>query len=175
MKGKKTDTSFVAAFIDKCIADGIITTDEMIARARAQIDLIEAEIQKISEKKSLRSKLLDVIETFEEKKKEDRQEEAKLLPLFSFDYPNVCQKICQRLIDPNIDYDTDGEYTYYPKEKSFDKLSGQVYTDVKTDYSTVVFCIKQLLQEKVLAKHDDLFIWGERFEEYMQLNKYGED
>lgn len=143
MRGKKTDPVFISQFIQESVQDGVTTTDEIIKRAKSRIEQIDAEIKSIEGMKIIRSKLLDVISSFEKTVTKDKAEEAKLLPFFNLQYPEKCKEICDKL------------------------RHGAESLSLKIENATEVFCFKQLLEHKILAKKDYSLIPGERFNEYM--------
>lgn len=147
MKGKKTDPAFVAKFISECAQEGRDTPNKIVDRARQMIAGIDEEIRAIESKKLLRSKLLDVIVTFEKPNK-DKTEDAKLLSFFKVENPEICRKICKHLL--TISSDT----TY-------------MITGIKDP--EVLFGIKQLIEAKVIARVDYHLVRGERFDEYMKF------
>ena len=96
MRGKKTDPAFVSGFIQECVQSGFETPEQITKYAKHLINQIDADIQEIEKKKIKRSKLLDVISSFEESKK-DKSEDAKLLPFFELKYPEACHHLCNML------------------------------------------------------------------------------
>ena len=159
MKGKKSDPVFVASFIAESIQQGIVTPEAMLERARASIVEIDEQIKTIEAKKTVRSKLLDVVGTFEKSQdKKTADELPLLLPKFQFDYPVVCYSICSELIGD--------EYGL-----TFDSLFSRVCKGGKgSDYLNAKFSIKQLLLAKVIRKTDKLFFQGDNFNKYMQID-----
>ncbi len=143
MRGKKTDPVFISQFIQESVRDGVTTTDEIIKRAKTRIEQIDAEIKSIEGLKIMRSKLLDVISSFEKPVSKDKTEEAKLLPFFNLQYPEKCKEICDVL------------------------RNGAESISLKIENATTVFCFKQLLEHKILARKDYSLIPGERFNEYI--------
>lgn len=162
MKGKKSDPIWVAQFITESIEKGLTTPNEILGRAKKLIDEIDEEIKAIEEKKLMRSKLLDVIETFEKHEPEDKTGEAKILELFDLDYPETCQNIC-KYIDKSDYYNLEIDDLYYFK---CDEVS----------LSQVKFAAKQMIKAGILCKletDNELGIGarltaGPRFEEYMK-------
>jgi len=147
MKGKKTDPIFVASFIQESVLSGAETPDQIVARAKEMIVEIDEKIKAVEESKRTRSKLLDVIASFEISKK-DRTEDAKLLPFFDLKYPYLCRDICKEF------WDKFGDWPFgVPISNSM-------------EYN---FCIKQLLEAKVLDRPNGLLGRGERFDEYMRF------
>lgn len=149
MRGKKSDREFVAEFISESIQKGIETPDEIVREAKKQIADIEEEIRAVEAKKVLRSKLLDVILTFEKQAKETSQD-AKLLSFFKLDYPGSCKFICDIVKKQPIDI---GEKF---------QLLGSGENDPHMRHS-----VKQLLECKVLFRVGNQITRGERFDEYM--------
>lgn len=148
MRGKKSDSAFVAQFIAESIQDGIETPDQIVKRAKDMIARIDEEIRAVENKKVVRSKLLDVILTFEKQAK-DKSEEARLLPFFDIQYPDKCKEICIIIREAKslpIDWATQG--------------SGN---------ATAVFCFKQMLERKIIERKGNTLIPGERFDEYWKF------
>jgi len=142
MRGKKTDPSFVSFFIQESIKDGAQTPEDIVLRAKKIITKIDDDIREIELAKKTRSKLLDVISTFEKTNK-DHTEEARLLDFFKLSDPKTCKFICDMV-----------------KVKPLDKSETNLDPDAR-------FAIKQLLDCKVLARAGERIARGERFDEYM--------
>lgn len=148
MRGKKADPVFISQFIQESVLQGIESPEQIVLRAKKQIEQIDEEIKSIEIKKSVRSKLLDVINTFEKQIK-DKTEEAKLLPLFNLEYPETCKYLCEVIKKQPIPAD--------PKLYS-------TSNDLKN-----IFAVKQLLERKIIARVDDMLTRGERFDEYLKF------
>lgn len=143
MRGKKTDPKFVSDFIQECVTKlGIYSSDEIVNHAKIIIASIDNEIKMIEKKKVTRSKLLDVISAFEKTKK-DKTHEAKLLTFFDLQYPKICSQICKSMMSSG-QYDLD---------------------DIKDP--EILFCIKQLLEIKIVARTGNNLVPGDRFNEYI--------
>lgn len=143
MKGKKTDPIFISQFIQESVREGIETPEQIVQRAKKMIEQIDEEIKSIDAKKLTRSKLLDVISSFE-KKTVDRTQEAQLLPFFKLEYPKECKEICDAIV------------TYWMIEDNDDA------TPIHK------FCFKQLVDQKVIDRvGKNRFHRGDRFDEYM--------
>jgi hypothetical protein len=149
MRGKKSDQAFVAEFISEAVQHGIETPEEIVRDAKKKIEQIDEDIRAVEAKKILRSKLVDVILTFEKKSKET-SETAKFLSFFKLDYPGHCKLICEWVKNKPIDI---GE--------KFQVL-GTGENDPHMRYS-----IKQLLECKVLSRVGSQVMRGERYNEYM--------
>jgi len=144
MRGKKTDPEFVSLFITDCVKEGKETPEAICAHARKMITEIDEAIKEIEEDKKFRSKLLDVIASFEETKR-DKSGDAKLLPFFELKYPEACHHLCNVLKKSSV---------------ISTNFSGEVPPDVR-------FSIKQLIEARIICRFDDQLSQGERFEEYL--------
>jgi len=149
MRGKKSDQAFVAQFIAEAVQHGIETPEEIIKDAKKKIEQIDEEIKAVEAKKILRSKLLDVILTFEKQIK-TTSDNAKFLPFFDLEYPAQCKEICDLLKSGVSMIPINSWRTQYME-----------------DGATIKFCYKQLLERKILSRKGDNLIRGERFDEYM--------
>ena len=149
MRGKKSDQVFVAEFIAEAIQHGIETPEEIIKDAKKKIEQIDEEIRAIEAKKILRSKLLDVILTFEKQTKVT-SDNAKFLSFFKLDYPNHCKLICECVKNTPIQIGDKFQ------------VMGSGENDPHMKYS-----IKQLLECKVLHRTGNQVTRGERYDEYM--------
>jgi hypothetical protein len=156
MRGKKADTVFISEFIQHCVAGlGLQTSDDIVKQAKIIIQEIDEDIRAVEKKKITRSKLLDVIAAFE-KPTSNKAEEAKMLSFFKIQYPKTCKEICELLKH---------KVTFLP-------TSNWVTTDL--DVAEYNFCIKQMIEAKILARAEEKLVRGERFEEYMTF-VLGED
>jgi uncharacterized protein YktA (UPF0223 family) len=151
MKGKKVDTEFVSSFITNSISRGFDTQDKIVSHAKTLLHEIDEEIMKFEEKKATRSKLLDVISSFEKPVKVSKSQEARILSFFQIESPHICQNICQIIKTKVI---------------TLDQLSKSCRSHSKGD---IVFCVKQLLEHKVLAKTGEQILRGDAFEDYLKF------
>lgn len=147
MKGKKVDSEFLEKFITECVKCGIDTPQEIAARARSIILDIDNEIKRLEQRKIIRSKLLDVINTFDKQNKQSKFEGAKILDLYKIQNPLICKFICDNL-----------------NKESIDKLT-------KTNYPSddVLFCIKQLIEHNIIVRSGSKLTPGTMYNEYMRL------
>ncbi len=148
MRGKKTDPVFISQFIQESVQQGVETPDQIVQRAKKMIEQIDEEIRAIETKKVVRSKLLDVIASFEKQSK-DKTEEAKLLPLFDLEYPETCKYLCEVIQKQPIPAD--------PK----------LYSTVNDPKN--IFAVKQLLERKIILREGNRLVRGERFDDYMKF------
>lgn len=149
MRGKKTDSEFISEFISQSIQQGMDTPELIVQNAKNMISSIDEQIKKIEEQKVVRSKLLDVINNFEKNNKQTKVEEAKVLSFFKIQNPHICKYICNRL-----------------------KKTGLTINEIyHTDFSELdmVFCIKQLIEFKVITRMGDSLLRGEKFDEYLKF------
>lgn len=154
MKGKKSDSHFISEFITCSIRNGFDSQEKIVSHAKDLLQEIDKEIRKIEEKKIMRSKLLDVVFSFEKPIKLPKTGEARLLSFFQIQHPFICKYICNILKVDAVD---------------INKLDN--YTFSKEDF---LFCIKQLLEHKILSKVDHKILKGDHFDEYMKFVLYEE-
>lgn len=147
MKGKKTDTEFISKYIQDCIEQNINTPEEIVKEAQKDIEHIDDLIKHAEKLKIQRSKLLDVVNVFGTNKP-DKSEEIRALSFFKLEYPEICQYICSSL--KNYPVSVENFSAKYPA-------------------MDVVFCIKQLLEVKVIAKSGSHVLRGERYNDYMKI------
>jgi hypothetical protein len=148
MKGKKVDQEFLSKFISNCVIDGISSSEEIAEFAKKEISKIDKQIRDVEKLKVVRSKLLDVVATFEKSPK-SQNKEAKLLPLYKIQNQNIAHFICSKIMMSKIDIN-------------------DLY---KSDFtkSDLVYCIKQLLEAQVLIKDGCFLSPGELFDSYCSI------
>lgn len=64
LRGKKIDTNFVAEFVSECVKLGKISEQEICEEAKQRMNEIDIQIKKVEELKKVRSKLFDVLISF---------------------------------------------------------------------------------------------------------------
>lgn len=149
MKGKKTDPEFLSNFITECVTLGIEAPTDIVARAKKMILNIDDEIKKVEKQKFIRCKLLDVINAFEKPSKVSRSEEAKILSFFKMQNPLICKHICSIMKNKVI-------------------VIKELY-ELKFKKSDILFCVKQLIEYKIISCSDDCLLRGEMFDEYLKF------
>ncbi len=150
MRGKKVDSEFLSNFITESVQAGLDSPEAIVDRAQSLIKNIDEEIRKMEKVKVTRSKLLDVISTFQHSDKNTKVGEIRILSLFKIQNPqDFCRHICRLLKDKNV---------------SLTNLSSEITS--KADF---IFSIKQLLEAKVIAKVNNSLLRGEMYEEYMKF------
>lgn len=147
MRGKKKDSEFLSDFIVQCVNSGKNSPEDIVVEAKARINQIDMKIQEVERLKVSRSKLLDVIESFEKEEKVSASYEAKILSLFNIQYPIICKRICDHLKTSNI---LIKEINEFPTQD-------------------IVFCVKQLLELKIISKIGDCLLRGEMFDDYLKF------
>lgn len=147
MKGKRTDFMFVASFIEKCVSNNLVSTNEIINYAKSEINLIDNKIKEVEELKKTRSKLLDVIFTFENKISLPKIQDYKVLQLFNLKNKNVCKLICDQIRNGPLEI-------------------GLLIFD-QYDQTDINYCIKQLIDYKIISKVGNHILQGNMYNAYM--------
>ena len=142
MKGKKSNPQFISEFISKCIINGINTPSNILNAAQLEIENINIKIKEVENLKITRSNLLDVVERFNESS--IKNNESEVLPMFTISNI-ISKKICNLLKSSDI------QFPILINENNFD----------------VNFCIKQLLEQKIINRIDDKLCKGDRYNLYM--------
>jgi hypothetical protein len=140
MKGKKINTEFVTNFINNCIIDGKISSNEIVSLAKESIVNIDSKIKEINNLKINRSNLLDVISSFETPSNKNNIDDIKKL--------SYCIKIENKNMDIN--------QICYDLSDLFSK-------------SEIIFNIKQLVCNKILHKINEVILRGDNYEDYMKV------
>lgn len=142
MKGKKFDKEFFSQYISDCISKNITSSDDMIHHAKQRIKNLDEKIKEIEFIKQERSKLLDVIYSFQKHDKVNNNKEIRLLSLYKINNPNLCKIICENLDKLEI-----------KETQGYSKLE-------------ILICIKQLMENQVITKLGSRFVPGGLFNEY---------
>lgn len=145
MKGKKIDTEFISNFIEQCIKCGLFSTAEMLSAANDKIEYIDFQIKEVEKLKIIRSKLLDVVSTFDKSVK-DKSSEKKVLEFLNISHPHIAKIICDMLCELPISIQNI-------------KMHEQYCDDM-------IFCIKQLQDNNIVSRVGDSLIRGELFTQY---------
>jgi len=148
MRGRKADSEFISEFIAGCVKGGYDTPETIVQQARGGINTIDEEIQRVEKLKVTRAKLLDVIATFDRQAKQSKSEEARILSFFKIQQPQICKFICDRVKNGVIAIEDLGN-----------KYSNQ----------DIMFCIKQLIEHRIVAKTGSHLLRGDSFEDYLRF------
>jgi hypothetical protein len=149
MKGKRIDAEFITQFIEECIQQQYLTPEEIVVQAQSEINQIDQKILEAEQLKIRRSKLLDIISTFQKPVKIFKDQDLKIISFLQIGNPDICKFICNQL-----------------KKQACTK--DQL---INTQFSIYDFnfCIKQLIEHKVITKIGDTFLRGVMFEEYLRI------
>lgn len=148
MRGKKVDTEFLSNFIKKCADENKCSPDQILQEAKDQIYKIDNKIREVESLKINRSKLIDVINAFDKQEKVT-PDIAKSLPLFNIKNGHICKFICDLLKCNNIKFES-------------------IYTDNFNTHD-ILFCVKQLIENKIISKVGDYLLQGSRYDEYVKI------
>ena len=155
MRGKKIDNNFVANFVSSCVKDGVCLPNLISSRAKQEMNEIDEKIKSILNLKERRSKLLDVVLSFEEPKlKDDIKEELE------FQFNQLGNKISSKALIDDI--------------ANMGKQS-VVFSDAE-EKPPLFYIIKKLLKLKVLIQAKNNFYRpGINFQLYKEfLDKFFE-
>jgi hypothetical protein len=150
MKGKKSNIEFVSSFMNECIKNGISSSEDIVKEASKRIEEMEIKIQEAEKMKIIRSNLIDVIDSFSNKKIYNTSNEIIYLDLFSLQLPEICQKIVA------IVAEKPQKISDFLENSNFEK-------------ENLLFCLKQLVEHRVLVKIGDIFTRGIRFDNYQKI------
>lgn len=76
MRGKSVDAEFISVFIEKCVQKDKVTPKDIAHEAKIKINDIDHKIKMIEELKKERSKLIDVISSFDLPEEENELEDS---------------------------------------------------------------------------------------------------
>ncbi len=147
MKGKKKDPEFLNSFIEQCVQIGKNTPDDIVAEAQSRIDDIDRQIKEIEKAKIIRSKLLDVVHVFAEPTK-DKNKDIRALSFLKIQNINICKHISENIRTSGLHI-----------SKLYDKFS----------VADTNFCIKQMLELKIISKINDVLLRGDAYEDYINF------
>lgn len=74
MRGKSIDVDFISGFVQECVANGKQTPKEIASEARIKIDRIDDQIRQVENLKGERSRLIDVVNSFDSSEENDSAE-----------------------------------------------------------------------------------------------------
>jgi len=149
MRGKKIDNEFLTEFITFCSSNNKCLPQEIINEAKKEIEIIEQKIKEVESLKIKRSKLLDVITIFNSEKKIVKQDDLNLLQYFNIENQHICKFICDLLTDNSF---------------KINEIKSDIFSQ-----NDILYCIKQLLEYKVIYKVDDCILRGIKYNEYYKV------
>jgi hypothetical protein len=147
MRGKKIDAEFVSNFIINCALSGKSSSTEIIASAKAHIEDIDRKIKAVEELKITRSKLLDVILSFDKvEKAKPSNLDKQVISFYDIKDLHIGKYICDLI-----------------KNKDKIKVSNiQGFKDTDVNW-----CIKQLILHKIICKKQDFLSKDDEFDNFM--------
>jgi hypothetical protein len=149
MRGKKIDTEFVSSFILNCASLGKCSSEEIISSAKNEIQEIDKQIKHVEELKIKRSKLLDVILSFDKvEKTKPSQLEKQMISFYEIKDLHIGKDICDLL-------------------KNRDKIKIAEIKNYK--FEDISWCIKQLIIHKIVCKLQDSLVKGQEFDNFMMF------
>lgn len=149
MRGRKIDTEFLTNFITSCVEAGKFSSEDILKEAKDKIEKIDLQIKEVEKLRAVRSKLLDVVLTFDKAPKEIQPEDNKILTFFQIQNPNICKYICNQVKNSTV---------------TIDFLNSTIYNS-----ADMCFCIKQLIEHKVICRAGNILLRGELYGEYMKF------
>jgi len=149
MRGRKVDTEFLTSFITSCVESGKSSSEDILKEAQDKIANIDVQIKEVEKLKAIRTKLLDVVLTFDKATKEIKTEDCKILTFFEIQNPHICKYICDKVKNSPI---------------TINSLSNNAY-----DITDILFCVKQLIEHGVISRIRDALLRGELFNEYLKF------
>lgn len=152
MKGKKVDVDFLSSFILDCTSKNKNSAEEILKEANYQISIIDKKIKEIDSLKKNRCKLVDVVSTFNERL--DKSLEAKNLHFFDLKKKNTCNEICRILKEEGVIY-----------KHGLTESLGYIGS------TSISFCVKQLLEFKIIVYVGSDILKGPEFEDYMNFKE----
>ncbi len=147
MRGKKIDSEFLSKFIEDCIVKNKHSAEDIVAEANNKILEIDNKIKEVENLKKIRSKLLDVVYTFDKKEKSEGKG-SEFLPYYSISNHHICKFICNSIKNGSVDI--------------------RSIKDNKYKIDDLFFAIKQLSENKIIKKNDDYIVKGENYDKYVK-------
>lgn len=134
MRGKKIDTNFVADFVASCVKEGHVLSEAICTSANEKIAEIDKQIKEVEELRKLRSKLCDVIISFDTTDKvKDKSIDRDILTFHSINDKNLSLAIIVAMEKNN-------------KEISYEFASLAEFSQP----DAVIFTIKQMSKTKIV-------------------------
>ena len=147
MRGKKIDTSFVSEFVSNCVNENKTTAEEISAKAKSLIEEIDIKIREVEDLKKTRSKLCDVIISFDRSAK-NKSEDRLILDFHSIEDKKLSLEFISSM-------EKDNHVIFkFPEMGNFKDPQG------------MIFCIKQMLALKIIDRQEDIFMRAENYESY---------
>jgi hypothetical protein len=146
MRGRKIDGDFICEFVKKCAENNLSTPPEIVFQAKLEISNIDKLLLKIEKLKIKRKKLLDVILSFEEQTKNISNSDINIINFSKLTNYNLCSYVASSL----------------KEDININKLYNSSY-----DKKEIIFCIKQLIENKIITKNNSILSRGENYDNYI--------
>ena len=143
MRGKKIDVDFVSTFITDCVIKDISLSEDICKEAKLQIADIDAEIRRVEDLKIRRSKLNDVVITFD-KLKISNSKEKEHLSFFEVKDKNLANLICK----------------FIPSECTL------LLSHIRYNRGSCLLVIEELLRLNILSRNNNILNKGLLFDDY---------
>lgn len=154
MRGKKIDTEYVAKFVGECVKKNRTTSEEICEEAKKLIELIDKKIIEAEELKKTRSKLSDVLISFDETKKDLSKDKVIL------DFHKINSKIISGAILEFMNQNVCSIKFF------IDNLKKRMYNE-----EDVNFTIKQMIELDIVVKNEKVLGKGARYSDFYSFMK----
>lgn len=163
MRGKKIDTDYVAKFVGECVKKNRTSSEEICEEAKKLIELIDQKIIEAEGLKKTRSKLCDVLISFDETKKDLSKDKVIL------DFHKISSKVISGTILEFLNQDV------CSVKFLIDNLKKRKYSE-----EDINFTIKQMIELDIVVKDDKALAKAERYSDFYSFMKecyftYGKD
>lgn len=95
MRGKSVDIEYISVFVEECVKNEKVTPKDIASEAKIRINNIDHEIRRIENLKSERSKLVDVVNSFDAPEEESDDNEDAVFANDECLEDVLTQQICQ--------------------------------------------------------------------------------
>lgn len=151
MKGKKVDIDFMNQYIVDCISDGLVTMESILSITKNKISEIDKQIIELEKLKKMRSKLIDIVNSFDKSEK-DNSKAKTILKFFSVENKDIAKLIINSL-DSNLCV-------------KYQTILHKCHNYPLSDLSK---CLKQLKDLDIIIYNNDDIFAGSFFEGYKRF------
>lgn len=149
MRGKKVDTDFISTFINEACLQGKNTPEEIVVYAQQKINDIDIKIIEAEKLKKERSKLMDVSIVFKRNKRKENRLDEVLLNFYLIKDKNIAASILSKVF----------------------QCSNMEQVKNICSSEDEKFCIKQLLEFKIIQRFGDVIIAAEHYQDFKNFLK----
>lgn len=150
MRGKKIDTEFVAEYISTCAQQGKTSPEDIVTQAELEVQIIDNKIKEVESLKKIRSKLIDVIFSLNNKN-EDKSSEITILDFYKVKNFVLALSLCSLV------------------EKSSKNID--VFKNAFPTKEDTLFVVKELLEISVLKRSGKNIEKGQLFNDFVSYAK----